>query len=82
MEEHKYLILVVCHDVYVRWNSKQKSQNKEYFQIQFCTTTIGYEKRSRARSVNLLDVALKFEWAYSSENLSKEFEVSFGSSSK
>lgn len=80
MENHKYLRLVICHDVFVESRSKRKRKNEEHIQMQFCTANMEYERWPFTKSINLLDVALKFVRAYIGESLSNAYEVSFGSS--
>lgn len=80
VEKHKFFILVIFQDVFVKWCFKQERKYREHIQLQFCTASMEHEKRSITKTINLLDAALRFVWMCTSASLSKAFEVSFISS--
>lgn len=69
VEKHKYFVLVICHDVFVKSYSKHMSKSKEHIQMLFSTASMKYDKRPITKSIDLLDVSLKFVWAYTRESL-------------
>lgn len=82
MVKTQILGLVVCHNVFVNYCNKHKSQTEESIHMQFRTAGIEYEKRSITRAIEHLQVALKIILEYTGERLSRAFEVSVWWSSR
>lgn len=74
VEEQTYLVPVRCQEVYVISCFKHKSQNMENNQLQVRPASMQYDKRSITKSINVLDVVLKFVWVYTGKSLSKSLK--------